>query len=249
MRLATRVGLARPQVAGVPPAFDLAARALTSWYQPNFTGSPWTPTASAGTSGANGNLAEATNPPATSAALNGLTGANFDGTNDQLSNATIMSDLLDNAAGSIAVFFHADTAHVDGGEAAYYTASALFTDDTNGFLCLSFNAAGCRLGCFNGANFHAVTAACGTGAPHVVMARWSSGTGNIEIRVDSGAWQVLSRSVVMSGGDGNRTGANYNAAELFDGVIYERFTEKARWSDAEADEIKDYLNTKYATAL
>ncbi len=53
----------------------------------------------------------------------------------------------------------------------------------------------------------------------------------------------------MSGGDGNRTGANYNAAEIFDGNIYERMTEQARWSDDEADDIKDYFSAAYATAF
>lgn len=62
----------------------------------NYAASPWTGTASAGTSGGR-NLTEATNPPAAGTAQNGFVPADFDGTNDILAPAATTLDTFANA--------------------------------------------------------------------------------------------------------------------------------------------------------
>lgn len=229
-------------------SFVLADRSLTEWHKAPFAGggSPWAASASAGSSGSNGTLSEGTNPPGVSAALNGLTGADFDGTNDKLGNATATTTYLSNAAGSIAILFSADTAEADVASNLYFFSPALFSDAADAFLAVTFTTGGVRLGSYNGTNFNSVPAACATGGVHLAQARWNASV--IEIRVDSGAWQTLTRTVVLSG-SGVRMGANYNATAFFDGKIYERILEQARWSDAEADQIKSDFNTRYALSL
>lgn len=63
-----------------PPAFDRASLALSGWWK-DFSAAPWAPSASAGSSGSNGNLDEATHPPTAGTPVNGLTPAVFNGTN------------------------------------------------------------------------------------------------------------------------------------------------------------------------
>ncbi len=233
------------RVLGAAPAiYDLSARSLTFWYKPDFSASPWTPSASAGSSGSNGNLAEGTNPPGTTAALNGKIGAEFDGTNDELSNGTAVGSVISAAAGSIGVLFNADAAAADLGPTTYYTMPALFTD-SNGFLALSFSTSGVRLGCYNAVDFNSVAAACAISGPHFAQARWNAFT--IEVRVDSGAWQTLARTISASGTI--KVGTNYNATGPFNGKYYEAFAEQARWSDGDADDILGYINDTYALSL
>jgi len=57
------------------PTFDPATLALSGWWRASYAGVPWTPTASAGTSGANGNLAANVNAPTVGAAVGGFTPA------------------------------------------------------------------------------------------------------------------------------------------------------------------------------
>ena len=228
--------------------FDPATLSLTGWWRASYAGSPWTPTASAGSSGSNGNLAEAVDPPATGSAVNGYTPADFV-PNDELSNATTISTYLSDAAGTIAVLFYADAAGADVGATAYYGYAALFSDDTNGFLALTFTTAGVTLGCYNGATFDGLQVACGTGAWHLAQARWSSASGNIEVRIDSGAWNTLARTVSMSGTDGIRVGTNYGQTAFLDGKVLEVLTIRARISDGNSDDLVDYVNARYGLAL
>lgn len=238
--------MVRPIISGAA-VYDPAGLSLTGWWRASYAGSPWTPTASAGSSGSNGNLAEATNPPATGTAVNGLTPADFDGTNDQLSNATAMSTYLSDAAGSIVSLFYADAAGADVGATAYYGYDALFSDDTNGFLALTFTTAGVTLGCYNGATFDGLAVACGTGAWHLAQARWNAT--DIEVRIDSGAWSTLARTVSMAGADGIRVGTNYGQASFLDGKILETMTAQARLSDGNFDDLVSYVNDTYGLAL
>ena len=231
---------ALPAAAG---AYDPTASTLTGYWRASYAGSPWTPTASGGTSGTNGDLAEATNPPATGAAVNGYTSGDFDGTNDQLNSATLCQDFVSDASGWIASVFYADSAVADPTTAAYYLGAGLLTDDTSGQIGLTFSAGGLYFGCSNGGDFEAVAATCSTGAWHVGQARWNST--DIEVRVDNGAWQTLARVVVTSAVDGIRVGINYDNTVAFDGKILETLTAQYRVGDTESDDYYDYAQARY----
>lgn len=226
--------------------FDPATLALSGWWRASFAGSPWVARASAGSSGSNGNLTEGTNPPATGSAVNGLTPADFDGTNDILSNATAITTMVSDASGSLVCLFYADTAFADPGSTSFYLEPSLIGNATSK-LSLSFSTAGVSLGTFNGAAWNAVRTACGTGAWHLAQARWDNVGGNIEVRVDSGSWQTLARALAMAGGN-VQVGLNYDIA-WFDGKILEVMTAPARLADADFTNIVSYVNSRYALAL
>ena len=228
-----------------PSGFDPATLTLTGWWRGNFTGSPWTPTASAGTSGANGNFAEATNPPATGAALNGFTPADFDGTNDIITGANPMSSFVTGGAGSIAVLFNADTAAAPGG--GVYDDEPLFCDDTAN-IAIGFNTSGVRGGFYDsGASWKMTTeVACATAGWHLAQMKWDGA--NIYVRVDSGAWTSVAAANFFTTTGLPRLGKNYNTA-LFDGRIEEVITAATALSDANFNNLIVYVNARYGLAL
>ncbi len=231
----------------VASAFTPASLVLTGWWKGSFTGSPWTPTASAGTSGTNGNLTEATNPPATGSALNSITPADFDGTNDQLANATRQDAAISIAAGSIVSLFNADTAAVLVNDTTFYTVPALFTDSASGFLALAFSNLGVTIGCYNGSTFNGIHVACATGGWHLGQARWNNTT--LEVRVDAGAWTTVARVLSIAAANTIRIGRNYNGTAFFDGRIMETLCWQARGSDADFENIRGYVNNTYGLSL
>jgi len=231
---------------GATAVYDPTILNLTGYWRASYAGSPWTPTASAGTSGANGNLAEATNPATTGAAQNGFTPADYV-TNQQLNSVTLCQTFVSDASGSIGVLFYADTAVADPTTAAYYLGAGLWVDDTSGQIGLTFSAGGLYFGCSNGVDFDAVPVACSTGAWHFGQARWNGTT--IEVRVDNGVWQTLARVVVTSAVDGIRQGINYDQTVPFDGRVLETFSSNTRLADGVWDDFRGYLNSRYAVSV
>jgi hypothetical protein len=73
--------------------FDPGTLSLTGWWRANYSASPWTGTASAGTSGSH-DLSEATNPPTTGTTVNGFTPARFNGTNQILNAGTTVPNFI-----------------------------------------------------------------------------------------------------------------------------------------------------------
>ena len=218
--------------------------ALTGYWRASFSASPWTPTASAGASGTNGNLTEATNPPITGTAVNGFVPAAFNGTTHLLSNATALTSMITDTAGSLVSLFNATTAIADPGSTSSYLDPSLISSGTSR-LQLGFSTAGVRLSTFNGTAWDGVAAACGTAAWHLAPARWNSTT--LEVRVDGGTWQSLARTIVTSGG-AIQIGKNYDLAFLA-GKILETATCPSRLSDATFDDIRAYVNTRYALSI
>jgi hypothetical protein len=235
-------------VAGLPAwaggaSFDPATLSLTGWWRGSYAGSPWTPTASAGGSGGNGNLAEATNPPATGAAVNGFTPADCDGTNDILTAANQLSTYVTAAAGSIVVLFRADVAAADG---LVYDSPGLVGDNL-GFL-LGFTDAGVRPGIYDGSSWKELSVACSAAAWHAAQFKWSGGT--MYCRVDSGAWSSVAAGSISSvaqpmlGG-----GQNVNGGDFFNGQIMEVLTASSALSDADMANVVSYFNARYGLSL
>jgi hypothetical protein len=246
----TVVGGVPAWVSTVPPVFDPATLSLTGWWRASYAGSPWTPTASAGSSGSNGNLAHATNAPDVGAAVNGFTPADFIPANtDRLDNASgNINTFVSSAAGSIWCLFYADAAFTDLGSAQYYQNPSFLVNATDGYLGFGFSTSGVRLGSYSGSSFDSVAAACATGGWHLAQARWNTTTK--EVRVDGGSWQTLAHAVsIGSLTSGFRVGCNYVVSQLFDGRILDLGTAQSRLSDTNFDDIRSYCNSRYGVAV
>lgn len=234
---------------------DPASLAMSLLCRASFGGSPWAGTASAGSSGGR-NLAEATNPPSVGAAVNTFTPADFDGTDDQLTNATTISTVCPDAEGSIGCLFYADAAAADPGASSYYQNPSFLVNAGDGYLGFGFNASGVVLGSYDSTSgtFDAVSAPASTGAWHFGQARWDNsaggGAGLLEVRVDSGAWQSLAKLVEASlSAGGINVGTSFSNAFFFNGKMLELFAATSRFDDATFDDIKSAFNAKYGLAL
>ncbi len=226
--------------------YDPAALALSGWWRASYAGSPWVAVASAGGSGSNGNMTEATNPPSVGASLNGLASADFDGTNDRLGNANDVTVFLglSSTAYSISCVIAADAAATRSVGAAYSDA-AILTDDTNGFFCLTFTSDGVTMMHYDGTFSAEATQACAAdGNPHTVHA-WYDGT-NINVSVDGAA------AATDAAGTGYNTanallrmGVNYNAGARFNGRIWDIMTAASNLGPTARTNIESYFQATY----
>ncbi len=229
--------------------FDPATLPLSGWWRASYTGSPWTPTASTGASGTNGNLSGA-DAPAVGAAVNGLTPADCDGVNDALANGTAITSMVNDSGsssgtGSMAAFFYADTAFSDTGSTSFYLAPSLVGSATSR-LSLSFSTSGVLLGSYNGGGWNSISSACATGGWHFAQARWGGTPTVMEVRVDDGSWTTTTRDIVLSGGS-ITVGQNYDA-NFFDGKFLEVMTSLNRLSDSDFDNLYSYTQDTYISS-
>jgi hypothetical protein len=225
---------------------DPSALPLTGWWRGSYGGSPWTGNPSNGSSGST-NLSEATNPPAVGSAVNGFTPADFDGVTHKLATGGNVSALVSNSAGSIAALAYIDTAFTDTGSTTYFQAPAFVGDSASQGTCaLCFTTSGVRLGSFNGSTWDSVAAAASTGAWHLLQGRWNSTT--LEVRVDSGAWNTLARTVSM-GNFAMVCGQSYNGANILDGKVLELLTAQSRFDDGTFGSLVAYVNGRYGLSL
>jgi hypothetical protein len=232
--------------ATVPSGFDPSTLDMTGWWRADFSGSPWTATASAGSSGTNGSLTEGTNPPSVGAAQNGLTPADFDGTNDQITAANAVTTYLTNAAGTVIVLFRADTAAADPGAAAYYNAPGLFGN--TGVLHVGFADAGVRFGYYDGSSHDSVAAACATGAYHAALCRYNSTTQEVQIDSAGATGSMARGAAALDTGTAPVCGPTF-AAGFYDGRILEIMTFDRRITDGEWTDIVSYFNDRYGLSL
>ncbi len=241
--------LATAQVVSIgatPGGYDPAILSLTGWWRADFASSPWSPTASAGSSGANGDLEEATNPPGVGTAQNGYDPADFDGTNDRLNNASTAATLFNVGAGSVAVLFYANSAAAPAGSAVD---DEQLLGDSGPYMGLVFTSSGVRAYIYDSGAAYQTTAssAASTGAWHLAQMKWDAT--DLYSRVDSGAWSagvpttgplLLTGTLVI--------GKNYNTS-YFDGNILDIITADSTLSDGDFDNLVVYVNDRYGLSL
>lgn len=233
--------------SGAAPAFDPATLALTGWWRANYTASPWVANASAGASGTNGNLTEATNPPTAGTAINSLTPAAFV-TNKELSSAN-----------NVIVFggttkFHAsflaiqNTASASSVGSAYLEAS-VFTDDVNAFIQCSFSTRGYTFSMYDGAAaYHEVNVACATGALHLVHVWWDGA--NLHAKIDSAAEATpVACASFFGAATALKVGRNYTSTKFLDGSIADLMLSDVDLGATARDNIRLYCNSRYALSL
>lgn len=226
--------------AGINPS----SLPLTGWWSASYSGSPWLGSPSAGPSSGR-NVAEGANPPSTGAALGIFTPADFDGVNDSLTSPLNTTNFFSGPAWTIVALINADTAVAPGAQP--YQEPAILSDVAAGRIGLGFSTAGATAFHYNGSTWSKATAACATGAWHLVQARYN-GT-NIEVRVDGGAWTQTSAPNASVGAVALRLGVNWDVSKAFDGRVAEVMTANVALTNAECDQIRAYVNGRYGLGL
>lgn len=232
------------QDAAAAAVFDPATLALSGWWRADYTGAPWAARASAGASLANGDLATNLSDPATGAAQNGFTPADFNGTTNNLSNATLDTTFYTSAAGTIIALVRADTAAAPTG--SIYDDATLFRD-ANVFAGLSYTTSGFGGFGYDGAVYQSKYVAAATGAYHLVMMDWDSS--NIGMTLNSAARVTQACGALTLGGDAVNVGGGYLLTHCFDGRILELMVAPTTLSAGDYANIKGYVNSRYALAL
>lgn len=233
--------------AGGAAAFDPATLNLTGWLRADYAGSPWSHTASAGTSGSNGAAAEATNAPATGSAVNGYTPADFNGSSHFLVTSDDWSVYANATALTVIVLFNADTASAAAGSAADDHALISDRDRFN----LGFTDGGISAAYWDGSDFNTPTRiACATGAWHAAVCRLDGGTFGIGLdgpptQTASGGSHLFTGGAKMAVGIGGLS----TLTKRFDGKILEALTSDTAFSDANIDNVISYFNSRYGLSL
>lgn len=224
--------------------FDPATLTLTSWLRDYAGSSPWSGTASAGGSGSV--TFSGGTPPSAGTALNSHGTADFNGSTQTLASSVNITSLVSNGAGSLVALFNARTAAADPGATAPYNSPAFLVDVGVGDFDFGYNASGVRGGYYNGTTWNSPVAAANTGNWHLAQMRWDGTT--LGIRVDGGSWQNVSFTAASlfatPGTMGQAFGASY-----FDGRVAEFLTAQSALADATFDNIKSYVNSRYALSL
>lgn len=224
--------------------FNPATLSLTAWWRGSYAGSPWAGTPSVGTSGSR-SLAEATFPPAVGPAVNGFTPANFDGTNDRIGGTATLGDVVNNNAGSCWVLFKADTAAAPfgtGSTAQPFEQPGIVCTNGSGYWIVSYNSDGVIVATNDG-SYKVIVLPASVGEWHLVQIRKTAT--HFEARIDGGSWTSVACGNIASLVHPIRMGCNYNATRFFDGQILDAAFSEQIFSDADFDDVKGYVETRY----
>ena len=177
------------------------------------------------------------------AAINGFNPASFDGVNDCLNSPVIESSLFSAPAGSIAILYKTN---------ATVAAVGVVIDDpalisgAGGYFAAGINTTGPRAVLYDvGYKSIQITASAGTW--HLFQMKWDGS--NLKARVDSNTWSTASCGNMGDLTSAVLVGSNYNKAAFFSGLIGELLTAAVVISDADFNDIKSYVNTRYALSL
>ncbi len=171
-----------------------ASLALTGYWKPNYSGTPWVGTASAGNS-ASHNISQVSTPATNGTAVDGATPASFEGTDDYLQDATIAgANYLSASAYTVVILVKPVGGAAPNANA--YADQKLYSHsgDIQG---ISWTTSGVRAFHFNGVNFTPTShVACSAGAWHMVAVTYDGTT--LSISVDNGTPATIARGNVGS---------------------------------------------------
>lgn len=221
-------------------AYDLAGNSFSAWHRAPYAGSPFSSTASAGTSGAAADLSEATNPPSVGTAVNGYAPMDFDGVNDVLS-GNASSNYVTTGAGTLIAFVYIDTVASDTGLAR---TNRGVVGQANVFFGMNVSTSGLRSSAFDTAHRECGPTACSTGAWHLLMMRWNGSV--LEQSVDVGT----AASVACTGPStlvaNFRVGVSGGGTAFFDGRYLEIAAAKTYTGNTELTKIHKCFKCRYA---
>ncbi len=240
MPLGLGLGLGLPfaQAPSGPAVYDPSTLSATGWWRTDFSASPWAGTASAGSSGGR----SLTGVAGTGTALNGRIPADFNGTNQELANATAISTLLSASAWFAWVLFNART---------------ISTANANPFQNIALL---CDSGAFWGIHLHS--------APKVQVYQFSGANKVVEIPISLNAWTLVCArfdgtnlraqvnstlgTPTASGNISTVTGTlkvGRISSAFYDGRIADIGLSASAESDARFDDIRAYVNSRYSLSL
>lgn len=229
-------------------AFDPANSSLTGWWRAPYSGAPWAGVASAGASGSR-SLATAGSNPSVGATLNGRAGPDFNGSANLLTTSLAGSNFFSAGAMGGWAVVRADSVVADPGAGSRWQGNAIVGDNGATYVQLTMTAAGATLYLTNSGAGDEVTAACSTGAPHLIQFKFD-GT-NLRLRVDGGSWS----NTASTNGPGAtiddltstiRVGFQTN---YFDGRIWELAFMNTAPADSFFDDVRTYATAYWATAF
>lgn len=233
--------------------YSPAQEAMTSLWRGAWA-SPEVQTASAGTSGSNGNLTAATGgvTPLFTTLLNGIATATYDGIDDCMLNTSVVHTTL---LGTTAFHVYALIDALVAGTAApgsAYTEAAIICDDGQGWFNFTYSTRGVTLSHYdlNGTGlWREATVACAPGQWHLVHG-WYDGA-NLFVQID-GAAPVTGQTVTAPIGNSGATvatGRSYAAGTFLNGRIAEIGTSKLNLGATFRSKLKSYVNTRYNLTL
>lgn len=246
MRVGIGLGISYARSAG--SVLDPTTLTIAGYWRASFSGSPWTGTASAGSSGSR-NLTEATNPPTTGTAVDGYVPASFDGTNDILSGGLTGGNYW--SASAYTTVLLVNPASPSAAAANRYQDEQLISVPSD-LLGLSWTSSGVSAWHYGGGADFSGTAfkACSAGSWHMVVARFGSNT--LGINVDNGTETTLA-----SKNNVNTFGAtaapviarsSVASAAFAQAQYLEIMTFQSQLSDATLTQIYGYFKARYPSA-
>lgn len=256
-RRVTRIGRAAgvpiPPNGGDAGLLDISTLSFTGWWEASYGGSPWLPTASAGTSGANGNLVTSVNAPAVGAALNGFTPADDDvwATGKGLGNSNALSTFLSASGWSYSGLIYVRAFHSNVANSWENDPLAMDTQQFWGTFIKGLNGSGTgSVLAYNwdGAD-KSVTATISTGVWTQVQAYYDGASSTLGIRTNSNAWTTTAAVGNLTSLTGTlqvmNTASNLRA---FDGQIANTKLANVVFDAATFDAIKAWDNARYGLA-
>lgn len=243
---------ATPAVVVVDPE----SMALSADWETAFTASPWTDTASAGTSGGRTLSVSGGNPPA-AGTKDGIACAVFDGVNDRLVSAALESDLFTANEGGGVILYHALAADLPAAAGGIIADPGMFAGQ-GGYITTALNATGPRFGLYD-TGYKNIQLTGGLDGWHVLCFRWKwdsgLGSGAFQARLDSTEegtkWSV---GTAMTGPVGDLTspfnvGCNYVPDAFAKFGLRNIRTFKHYPTDDEIDDIIAAINDEHGLAL
>lgn len=236
-------------VSGVPAwvsgTLDPATLALSGWFRGSYSGStPWSGTASAGTSGSR-SFNSGTSPAG--AAVNGFTPASFDGTNHQLFSSDDLSLYISSSAYRVVMLIKTPAS-------AAAPAGNIYDDPTilahgGGNWGVVYNANGVSVFHYDG-SYKTATKACAVNGWHMIDITYDGAADTLSISVDGGAPTVTS----TVGDCGSLAtdfymGINHASGHRFTGQILELITATTTLAGTTAAQFKGYIDSRYAMSL
>lgn len=233
---------------GGAAVFNPATLALTAWLR-SYNNSPWSGTASAGTSGSN-NANEGVNPPAIGATLNGFATADFDGTNDILALSGTIGTYYSTTAYSGWALFRPDA--VDTNSATSYANDGILAAGPSAYWSLTLKSTGdAVMRHFDSAGREGtVTGVAIGGAWNLITWRFDGST--VRFRLNSGAYTDIVATTLNAAApaDAFTLGRSPPGGTTFlDGRIADFGLSNIDLGTTNLDNIKSYVNSRYALSL
>jgi hypothetical protein len=227
--------------------FDPATLPLTGWWRASYAGSPWTPTASAGSSGTNGNLALNSSEPDIGTAVNGYDPALFVSANeDDLQTTATFADLFNVDSGTIIVLVKPTT--LAAAEANTFGDAPLLKESGINFG-LHVSSGGIKGAIYSGAWVYSGGVAISTGAWALVQMTWDGV--NMRVRKNGGSWDSVACGSVDSGAlTGTMfVGRPFGTTNWLNAAVSEVATADTVISDGNLDNYLSYANSRYGLSL